>query len=177
MEVVYEWKFFHVDSEWPSYNPSERIEVFLEWSIPVAFRWWWLKVQTITCCDQIFTCTGTKPVLNLNAVCQSMQELSLKKEHLLVKKQLLVSMLWRKLSGSLVCFTTNQKRYQLLKMCKKTVRSSHAPYKEQDRKGKVRRREKREETRQRKGISEMAQKERERDWQRRKNPLHEMSKT
>ena len=41
MEVVDEWKVFQVDSELPSYNPSERIEVFfffLEWSIPVAVR-------------------------------------------------------------------------------------------------------------------------------------------
>ena len=40
MEVVDEWKVLQVDSELPSYNPSERIKVFLEWSIPVAVSRW-----------------------------------------------------------------------------------------------------------------------------------------
>ena len=35
-EVVDEWKVFQIDSELPGYNPSERMEVFLEWSILVA---------------------------------------------------------------------------------------------------------------------------------------------
>ena len=120
MEVVNGWKVFQVDSELPSYNPSERIEAFWNGVFQLQssgsdLRYKLLPVVIKCALVPAQTNAETECSLSVNARIVTQERTSLS------EKTIVGLHVMKELSGCFVWFANDQKRYQLHKILRKNL--------------------------------------------------------